>query len=149
MRYRTNQDRSLPGRWLKLLFDLADGVLRQDDQRLVFQEKHRHYPHSEKIKAEEILAQILIALNQLYPQLEARVNTETLLPQLQELKTAVEMAANDPERAEGFIAVNVKILLDDFDYMIKKASGDLDVKMPKGGFLKRRVYNDLRHPSDR
>ena len=137
-----NQQRPLPRQWQKLLFDVANGVLRQDDQRLEFSQDFVYNggggvrDTGNRLMTEHVLWNVLISLNWLEPQLEAKFKTETLLPQLQELKNAVEKAAKDPERAEGFIAGNVKILLSNFDYMIKKALGDSDAEIPEDGFLK-------------
>ncbi len=137
--HNNNHQRPLPRQWQQLLFDVADGVLRQGDQRLEFA-KDFYSGTVERLKAEHVLTEVLIGLNRLEPQLDAKFKTETLQAQLKELRAAVEKAANDPERAEDFIDANVKTLLADFDYMIKKASGDSDAEMPESSFLKRGGY---------
>ena len=145
--HNNNQQRPLPRQWQQLLFDVAKGVLRQGDQRLEFATDLRYggggggdFREDGRLKAEYVLTNVLLGLNRLEPQLEAKFKTETLLPKLKELKKAVEMAAKDPQRAGDFIDANIKILLADFDYLIKKASGDSDAEMPENSFLKRGAF---------
>ncbi len=139
MFHNSGQNRSLPRQRQQLLFDLADGVLQKGEQRLEFA---REFVTSvEDVLAEEIVARVLIELNRFDQEFDAQFKTETLLPQLVKLKAAVEKAANDPERTDDFIPANAKILLADFDYMIKVASGDSDAEIQEEGFLKRGVYD--------
>lgn len=97
-------------------------------------------PEMKMSLAEHVLTDVLIRLNRLDPQLEAEFKTKTLSPQLQELRKKVVQAANDPETSDDFIEARAKILLADFDYMIKKNSGDAKAEMPEDSFLKKGYY---------
>ena len=130
---------TFPRQWVELFFDVADGVLRQGDQRLEFAYDFGMGP--QKQRAEYRLANVLIELNRLEPHLEEKFKTETLQQRLKVLKSAVQTAASDPEgEAAGFIAAHVKILLADFDYLIEKTSGNADAEMPDGSLLKLGYY---------
>lgn len=129
------QDYPLPRQRQQLLFDLADGVLQQGDQRLEFA---REYVTSVvAVKAEEIVARVLIQLNRFDQQFDAQFKAETLLPRLKKLKKAVEEAA---VKTETDFTDRAKILLADIEYMIKKYSGDAGVEMAPNGFLKKGLY---------
>jgi len=119
---------------------VGNGVLRQGDQRLEFANVNHGQQGGgggfgggggalppAKITTQATLEDILLALYKLEPQLEAEFKTETMLPRLKDLRKMVEQV------------VKAKTLLAEFDYMIKKTSGDADAKMPEDGPLKRRT----------
>jgi serine/threonine protein kinase len=135
---RNQPEPALPRQWVGLFFDVADGVLRQGEQRLHFTRDFGRGP--EKLRAEHRLTEVLIELNRLEPQLDEKFKTETLLPRLKELKKTIKAAADDPERSADFIASNVKTLLADFDYLIEKIPGNADAKLPEGSLLKLGYY---------